>query len=188
MLAILSPLLGFLSPFVADILKLFQSKLDYAHELAMRDKDIEAARVSGQFTFDTAVAKGDVDDVISAREAAPPSYGTRLLDALDDETGWFARLVKLWLIWSLALVEIANGFIRPWMAYYTFLLYGAVKVARAYLYVVATSGGGQVPPDLVAQAIVGMWSDHDWLLMEYIAGFFLGARHRLKSAQNPPQM
>lgn len=181
MMALLSLVSGFLSPYVPDFFKIFQSKIDYAHEENMADKNLAASKISGQFALDTSLAQGDVQDVISARQAAPPSYGTRLLDALDDETGWFARAVKLWLIWALSIIEIANGMVRPWMAYYTFTLYGAVKIARAYLYYKASASG--LDWEIVSQSVITMWDDHDWLLMEYVAGFFLGARHRLKSGQ-----
>lgn len=180
MLALLSPLLGFFSAFLPDVVKYFQQRQEFAHDEAMRRIDLEAQKVAGQIQLDNTLAAGDVQDVISARQSQP-NYGAKLLDALTGEQGWVLRFVKGILIWSLSLVEVLNGLMRPLVVYYVMGLWGAVKAARFYLYIHGAAGGGTPDWGLIAEAATTLWGEDDAAIVEYVVGFLFGIRHRLKT-------
>ena len=178
----LSLIFGFFSAFLPDVIKLFQQKQEFAHDEKMRDKDIEAAKFTKVADLEQSVATGDVQDAISARQAAPPSYGAQLLDALAGEQGWFLRVIKGLLIWALSCIEVLNGLMRPVVVFYVVGLWGAVKGARFYLYYVAsTAAGSHIDWSVLAQATTVMWDAEDAVIVECIIGFLFGIRHRLKT-------
>lgn len=178
MMALLSLLAGFLSPFIPDLIKIFRAKQDYAHELAMRELDRQIQREVGIIDMNKTLAASDVQDAISARQMGPV-YGLKLLDALDKEKGWFMKMIKGGLIWALSIIEVMNGLIRPSIAYLVVGLWVALKLSQAYFAYKAGFDGSAL--DAAAVAMTTIWSDHDFLMLEYVMGFFFGARHRMKT-------
>lgn len=184
MMALLSLVTGFLSPFIPDLLKIFRAKQDYAHELAMRQLDREIQKEMGRIDLSKSLSATDVQDAISARQMGP-TYGLKLLDALSEETGRFMRFIRGCLISALAFIEVVNGTIRPGIAYWVFGFWGSVKMGKFYLAYSSTVGSGaadwQSALVAISTSLVAVWDEHDWILVDYIAGFYFGARHRLKS-------
>ena len=177
MFALLAPFMGFFSAFLPDLIKYFQAKQEFAHDERMRQLDIEAQKFVATVQLDQTIAKGDIDDAVSARSMTP-SYGTKLLDAVAGEQGWFLRFIKGALILALALIEVLNGLMRPTVVYYVMGLWGGVKAARFYLYL---SASGSHDWATIAAATAAIWDDEDKLIVEYVVGFLFGIRHRLKT-------
>jgi hypothetical protein len=186
MIALLSLISGFLSPFLPDIFKIATTWQDHRHELAMRQLDREIQKELGQIDLQRTLAAGDVQDAISARQMGP-TYGLGLLDALSGETGRFMRFIRGSLILALALIEVVNGLVRPGIAYWVMGFWGSVKLARMVLAYQSTVGAGAAdwPTALaaLATALAAVWEDHDWILVDYVAGFYFGARHRMKESK-----
>jgi hypothetical protein len=182
MLAILSLLSGFVSPWIGDLIKLFQKRQDNAHELAMLQESNRSTREIAEIKAQVSLAQADVQDVASARQTQP-SYGTQLLNALAGESGWVMKLVKGALIMALAAVEIANGWMRPYVVYLVMSMWASTKAARFWFAYTATIGGGAVDlheiTSALASAALAIWDDHDFALVDYVCGFLLGSRHKL---------
>lgn len=185
MFGLLTLLGGFISPFVGDIIKLFQTKQDYAHELAMAQESNRAQRDIADLNAQVDFAKADVADTVSARQAQP-SYGARLLDALQGQSGWFMTGIKGALLIALSLVEMLNGLMRPYVVYEVMTAWAVVKAARIYLaYTAINNSGAHDWPTVLSglsSAFLAAWDDHDNLVVDYVVGFLFGSRHRLQEA------
>src|SRR5258708_20786265 len=96
-----------------------------------------------------------------------PSYGTKLVDAVAGEQGWFLRFIKGALILALALIEVLNGLMRPTVVYYVMGSWGGAKAARFYLYL---SASGSHDWATIAAATAAIWHDADKLIVEHTVG------------------
>ena len=175
----IAALLGFLSPFLSDVVKLFTKRQDNAHELALLKESNRAVRDTAELNAQVGMAQAEVDDVRSAR-ATQPSYGAKLLDVVMGDTSLLNRyLIKPLLILFLAFIEIANGLMRPYAIYLILSMWASTKVARFYF--AYTAVGGSDAAGLAAAALA-IWDDRDWAALEYTLGFLLGSRHKLKES------
>lgn len=183
MLGILSLISGFVSPWIGDLFGLLKARQQNAHELLMLKESNKSAREIADLNAQVGMAQAEVDDVRSAR-STQQSYGVKLLDAVAKEDGWFMRsVIKPFLIVMLILIEIANGFMRPYAIYTIMTLWASTKVARFYLGYHAIIGAGGTEEEMVkalAGAVIAIWDDHDWAALDYVLGFLLGSRHKLK--------
>jgi len=130
------------------------------------------------------MAEFDVKDSVSARKAQP-SYGIKLLDALDASGGWLVHLVKPILVAAFTIVEVANGFMRPYTVYIVVNLWAAVKIGTFWL--ALSSSGTEFALDIdtanaIAKALIAVWDEHDWIVFDYVLGFLFGSRHKMKEA------
>lgn len=190
MMAIISLFTGFLSPFlgpaIGQALNYFQKKQDNLHELEMLKESNNGAREIATLNAQVGMAQAEVADVKSARESQP-SYGVALLDAVK-LGGWVEQnLVAPLLIFALAIIEVANGLMRPWVIYLISGMWASAKLAQFYFGYQAALGGGTATKEIVyalATAAVTAWNSEDNLYMEYVVGFLLGSRHQLKREGN----
>ena len=188
MLALIGAILGFLGPIAPALINLFQSREDHSHEQAMQKMNLDSQeRIAGlnaqtqitmrDFDFSQQVAKGDIDDVLSAR-AAQPSYGVQVLDALKDGSGgWFFLAVRGLGLLGFTFIELYNAAVRSNLTYLVVGLWMAVKAARVYLYWLAAGGNMMA----LAQALTldSVWGDEDQALVGYVVAFYFGQRHAL---------
>lgn len=99
MIALLGILGGFVTSTLPSIITLFTRKNDQAHERAMADKQLEAAKVGGQITLATEVARADTAQQEQLyRYAAGPSGNSRV-DALTSLVRPYITMIMfhLWL-------------------------------------------------------------------------------------------
>ena len=99
MIALLGILGGFVTSTLPSIITLFTRKNDQAHERAMADKQIEAAKVGGQIALATEVARADTEQQRELyRYAAGPSGNSRV-DALTSLVRPYITMIMfhLWL-------------------------------------------------------------------------------------------
>jgi len=99
MIALLGILGGFVSSVLPSIITLFTRKNDQAHERAMADKQLEAAKVGGQIALATEVARADTEQQRELyRYAAGPSGNSRV-DALTSLVRPYITMIMfhLWL-------------------------------------------------------------------------------------------
>src|SRR3990167_4353434 len=169
MLAILSLVSGFVSPWIGDMFGMFKAKQQNAHELAMLVESNKSAREIAELNAQVGMAQAEVDDVRSAR-AAQPSYGVALLDAIRGDKGWITTyFMRPILLVALTVIEIANGLMRPYAIYLILTLWASTKAARFYFAYTATSGGANAEDVLyaVASASLAVWDEHDWVALDY---------------------
>lgn len=182
MIAILSLIAGFVSPWISDVFKIFQSKQENAHELAMLRESNKSAREISELNAQVGMANAAVEDVKSAR-AAQPSYGAKLLDTVASADTWVERFfIRPVLLLCFTVVEILNALMRPYAIYIILTMWASTKVARFYFAYTSTGGGASLDLAALAGAALDIWDEHDWAALDYVLGFLLGSRHKLKES------
>jgi len=106
MTALLSTLLGFLSSGIPHLLDYFKSRQDNAHELAMLQMQIEAAKIEAQGKIQVA------------------EYQSAASIDVAEQQRFMAEAVSTGIHW----VEAVRATVRPVITYWIFGLYTMVKV------------------------------------------------------------
>ena len=109
MFAILSLVLGFAGSFFPSLLKFFQQKQDYAHELEILRLQLQGQAQGSTERIAEINVKGDVEESIAMYKAA--------------------ELKPSGVKWIDALLYFYNGTVRPTITYIFVGLYGMHKVA-----------------------------------------------------------
>ena len=173
--------LGFVSPWISDVFKFFTKRQENAHELEMLKESNKATRDIAELNAQVGMAQAEVDDVRSAR-AAQPSYGAKLLEAITPPSGFVEKyLVRPLLLVMLAVVEVLNGFMRPYAIYLVLSLWASVKVGTLYLnYKGIIVSEGAIDWTSLANAAIASWKAEDNAALEYVLGFLFGSRYKLQ--------
>lgn len=169
MLLILSTVLGFIGPFIPELIKWFNRKQDNAHELAMAGLQMQIVEKQASYRLQEVTLKGNLDADIAETKgiySQPHSFGVQLLDAAHKTN------LPMWAIfpvfWAFALVDLLNASVRPTVTYwvvgfYLFYKWSLLSIARE-----ATESW--------QKAVVANWSENDHAMMMLCLGYFFGQR------------
>lgn len=124
----IAAVIGFLAPFLPDLLGMGKSWLDHRQEMQMMELRMKHAATEHEWRMEEIEVQAVAKDRSEARKPHQ-SYGVQLLDKAADSTG------MVWK-WSFNMVFLAFSFIdwmissvRPAVTYWAFGLYAAVKMA-----------------------------------------------------------
>lgn len=96
--------LGLLGSIAPMIIHYFQSRQDDAHELAMRNLDIEAAKAAGAQKIEEIGLQGDVDALTAAINAQARPSGVKWVDALSSFIRPFLTLYWCVVVFTAAKI------------------------------------------------------------------------------------
>lgn len=163
MLTILSAILGFLGPFLPEIIKLYREKQDNAHELAVLALQAESSKQDHLYKMEEI---GIVADIAEMRVLHQPtqSFGVQILDAAKD----WPKIVVVPVFYMFAFLDFISGFVRPGVTYavvgfYLFYKWALFSVAK-------------LDHDTWQLAIQTIWTENDLGILFLVLGFYFGSR------------
>jgi len=121
-------LVGFLAPFIPDLLGMGKGWLDHKQELEAMRLRAELAREEHAYRLEEIRTQADMADM---REARRPhkSYGVQLLDKAGESQGMLWRWVFNLAFASFAFLDWIIASVRPGITYWAFGLYALSKAA-----------------------------------------------------------
>lgn len=132
-----------------EIMTIWNKKSDYAHELAMMDKQLELQKSKAADDRETMQLHGSIDETLA------------LLAAQKDALVGQMQKTNVWI------VDCLNFLVRPLTTYYFLTLYGLVKLAMFVLAVQSGISGWE--------AILKLYDADDRNMLSGVIGFwFLG--------------
>ena len=167
MMLILSTVLGFIGPFIPELLKWFNRKQDNSHELALLRMQSEIASQQAAYRRDEITIQGNLEAdklEFGVVHQQPVSFGVQVLDAAKD---WPKGLVAP-VFFLFAFLDALNASVRPTITYWIVGFYTYYKWSLLQL---AVSGGNSLPT-----AVVANWTENDWAVMMLCLGYFFGQR------------
>ncbi len=168
MLAVLTAVLGFLGPFLPEVLKFLNRRQDNQHELAMYQLQMKAAEKAHALRMAELEATADIREAEMLHRPAP-SFGVQMLDAARDSglKGW-AIIPTFYLF---VFVDVAAALVRPALTYTAFGFYVAYKFA-CY----SVMGSVSTADATWAQHIINLWGDQDWAVVTLVLSYWFGHR------------
>ena len=168
MLAILTAVIGFASPFLPEVFKWLNRKQENAHEKEMMSLRLQAGAQEHLWKMEEIVATADIEE---ARELHKPaaSFGVQMLDA--------AANAK-WKIWATApafymftLLDFVSGMVRPTITYAAFSGYLVYKFACFKLLESVSDH------TLTAwEGISRVWGEQDFAVLTLVLSYYFGLR------------
>lgn len=167
-LMLLSTILGFLGPFIPELLKGWNRKQDNTHELAMVKLQAEMAEKQQYWKMEESRHSASMQLDLAETKAIyskPESFGVQVLDAAR------ASGMPFWVIWpvfwAFALVDWLNASVRPAITYwivgfYLFYKWSLLQLAKVRLN--------------WQEAVVANWNDNDTAVLMLCLGYFFGQR------------
>lgn len=168
MIALLLPLLGFLGPFIPEVIKLFTRGQDNRHELEMFRLRVEAAAQEHLWRMAEIESQADIAEAQAIR-APQQSFGIQLLDKAQ-ASGWSSWFVGP-LAFLFTLLDLVNGFVRPAITYAAFAFYVAYKWARFELMREVSDGSLTA-----AEQITRLWDENDMGVLMTVLAYWFGQR------------
>lgn len=168
----LSLVLGFLAPFIPDLITAGKTMLDQRHEKEMLKLTLEGQDRAASWRMEEVKIKADGDAFVTAHKS-PPSFGVKLLDASKTSEGklpWY--LVPV--LYLFAFVDFLNAVIRPSITIWFLGFYLASKWARVQLAVDALHGSPEAGWQIWANALTAVWDETDREILMVIVGFWFG--------------
>jgi hypothetical protein len=152
-------LLGFLGPFIPQVLKWFQDKDDKAHEIEMFKLQMQYAQVESQIRVAEFEAQADVQEA-TALHQPQQSYGVQLLDAANTwaESTWGKFLITP-AFYLFTFLDFVSGMVRPGITVAAFGFY------VSYKWTLVSKLGVQ-----------GAWSDTDFDIVLLVLSYWFGHR------------
>lgn len=165
MLGIISAVMGFLAPFLPELLKFFTRKQDNQHELAMMDLQMKAAASEHAYKMEEIITTGDISEMTELHKPTQ-SFGVQLLDAAKgfNLSGW--ALYPAFYLFSF--LDFVAGMVRPIVTYAAFGFYMAVKWAQLSMW---QTGGTDL-----ATAIIQVWGPEDRSIVILVLSYWFGQR------------
>lgn len=168
MITVITAIIGFLSPFIPELIKLWGLNNDRKHEremLRMRLKDNDADRLwrLDRIRVD-ADAKQDIAETKALRRP-PRIMGVALLDAGRE---WVPIWILVPAFYIFVVVDALVALVRPVITYAAFSGYLAYKWALYQM--MLTREGNSV------DAILATWGPQDYNLLVLILSFWFGSR------------
>jgi hypothetical protein len=173
-------ILGFLGPFIPDIIGMGKAVLDQRHEKEMMKLRLQGENQAAAWRMGEVVAHSDTQAFVTSYQQQE-SYGVKLLDAGKDATGrlpWYLIPVA----WAFSLVDFCNASVRSLLTVAFVGFYLASKYARVELAISALSGGDLTDTVLWATALTTVWDDTDREILILVVGWWFGKVSR--SAMN----
>lgn len=167
-------ILGFIAPFIPDLLGMGKATLDHKFEKEMMKLRIDAERDRALYRMEEIEIQARTQENIAARQPHK-SFGVDLLDKASESRGiiwaWSLNLAFLAFVW----LDWIISFVRPSVTYYIFGLYGAIKITTMYrLYEITES----VSATLMHEQT---WTTFDQDMLLTIMGFWFGERTRRRA-------
>lgn len=159
-------LTGLIGAGITKFMEYKNKQLDYAHEVAMRQKDMELLdrEIAGRVRV--AEVEGASAEVVSANEALASSYGQdRATYAKDSNSAWFV------------IVDVVRGLIRPALTIY-FVIF------TTYIYWVVTNQLEEMHISFnTERAFQLYWYIILWVLYTaaVVVGWWFGTRSEVKA-------
>ena len=165
MFEILSAGLGFLAPFLPEVLKFFTRKQDNQHELAMMDLQMRAGASEHAYKMEEIITTGDISEMTELHKPTQ-SFGVQLLDAAKgyNLSGW--ALYPAFYLFSF--LDFVAGMVRPVITYSAFAFYVSVKWAQLAMW---KTGGVDL-----ATSILQIWGPEDRAIVILVLSYWFGQR------------
>lgn len=177
MIALAMGILGFVSPFLPNIIKLFERGQENRHEIAMLGARLQYETKMADLKMAQIEATADIEEakVIYTAAGGANSYGVKMIDAMDGK-GW-GMIWTLPLIYLFSFLDFLIGGVRPVIAYTAFGFYCLTKWSL-YLSLEKNYFG----PDGASNAqdtglLVGqIWTDQDFAILTLVLAHYFGQR------------
>lgn len=167
-------ILGFVAPFLPDLLGFGKQWLDHKQEVDMMKLRHEQSKEEFSWRLDEAEIKFQQADISAARRPHK-SYGIKMLDKAEEAKGlvwpWSFNIILL----AFSALDWLISFVRPAVSYWAFGLYTAQKTAQIALMMRASDSALEV----LASPHAFTKFDQDILVM--ILGFWFGDRVRRRA-------
>jgi len=164
MLQIVSALLGFFAPFLPQVVKLFQQKIDNAHELAMMKLRLEMASQEHLWRMEEINTQADIAESYVLHRPQQ-SFGVQILDAAKESK--MSNWTTVPVFWMFSLLDAWSASVRPNITYAMFAFYAVTKFAQYQIYVMLTDN---------SHAIASLWTENDWAVLLMCGSYWLGMR------------
>jgi hypothetical protein len=164
MLTILAAILGFAGPFIPELIKIFRSKQDNAHELAMMELQAKNAEKAHLYKVEELNLNADINEAQIIRQPQT-SFGVQVLDAAKD----WPKLIVVPIFYLFALLDFFTGMVRPVITYSVVGFYFFYKWALYELALKGADGVWQV-------ALSTSWGESDWALLLSTVSYWFGSR------------
>lgn len=163
---ILTAVLGFLAPFLPEVLKFFNRKQDNLHELAMMELQMKKGSQEHLWRMEEINTNADIKEG-ELIHAPMNSFGVQLLDAAKGHnlSGW--ALYPVFYLFSL--LDFLSGLVRPGVTYAAFGFYMAVKWAQLAVAIAAADGS-------VTTGLIAVWSEEDRSIVVLVLSYWFGQR------------
>lgn len=160
-------LFGFIAPFIPEVLKLINRRMDNAQEILMFKMRLEAATSMHTMKLEEINATADVAEA-QLLHKQPQSWGINMLDAAQS-SGWPKWMLAI-PFYLFVLLDWLAGMVRPSVTYAVVGFYIAVKWGRFELM-------SSVAPDMKwAEQITRLWETNDFNLLIMVLTYWFGNR------------
>lgn len=172
-------ILGFLAPFIPDIIGMGKQQLDHAHEMAMLKLRGDQARDEHLWRMSEIETNAQIQDLRDARKPHK-SYATPLLDKAAEADGlvwgWAFNIVFL----LFAFMDWVITSVRPGITYWAFGLYAAVKISVLTTIYDASAKFSESSYEALARTLQNeaAFTTFDQELLLLIVSFWFGQRIR----------
>lgn len=163
MITILSALLGFLGPFIPELIKLFRQKQDNVHELAMLSLQADISKQDHLYKMDELSINANIAE-IQVHHKPSPSFGVQILDAAKD----WPKFVVVPIFYLFAILDFISGLVRPIV---TFAMVGFYLFYKWSIFLAAKAD--HTAWEVAVQSI---WTEHDLGVLFLVLGFYFGSR------------
>lgn len=162
---LVSALMGFLGPFLPEVLKLVNRRADQRHELLMLELQARIAERQHAWRMEEVAAKADIAEMQALR-APQASFGVQLLDAAKSLglPGW----MFVPAFWGFAALDVITGLVRPAITYGVVAFYMLVKYATFQL-----AGTYTETP---WAAVKEVWTADDMAMVTLVLSYWFGQR------------
>ena len=151
MIALFGSIFGLLSGFIPEIIKLFKSRQDNAHELAVMDKQLENTKLLGAIRLEEVGIEADARETEALYKASEQKI---------TGVGWIDGLVSLY-----------NSSVRPTITYAFFVMYSLVKYGQ-YIAI----KGSIATPQNTTTILAMIWTSEDMAIFCTIISYWFGSR------------
>lgn len=167
MLAILSAVFGFISPFVPEVLKLAKGWQEHRFELQRLRLSAELAEKQHAWRMEALNVEADIQEAALLHQPQP-SFGVQILDRARADMH-----PALWVpvFWAFALLDWISGMVRPTVAFLVVGAYVLYKWARFEL-MQRVSDASFAWHD----AVVRLYDEQDYAMLAYVLMFYFGQR------------
>jgi hypothetical protein len=164
MLTILASILGFAGPFIPELIKIFRSKQDNAHELSILKLQADNAEKAHLYKVDELNISADITEMQTLRQPQQ-SFGVQILDAAKD----WPKVFVIPVFYMFAFLDFVTGMVRPAVTYSVVGFYFVYKWAMFDLAIKNSGGVWQT-------AMALTWTESDWALLLSTVSYWFGSR------------
>lgn len=164
MLTFLASILGFLGPFVPELLKLFRQKQDNTHELALMEMQARNAAAAHTYRIEELNVQADIQEAQVIHQPMQ-SFGVQILDAAKD---WNKFLIVP-VFYLFAFLDFLNGTVRSIITYSVVGFYFTYKYAMFEMMKLQNNLQWK-------DAIIVSWTENDWALLMLVVSYWFGSR------------